>query len=117
MKAKSGSDGMVSFVNVPSGHRYTLTETKVPDGYVATRNTYDVTVSYDTLTVTVTDADGEPLEWTQSIENSKYYVLPHTGGRGPQPYGLAGMLLLGVGLVCLGRQRSRQRKGGAHADS
>ncbi len=33
MTASSGTDGKVSFGNIPSGHEYTLEETKVPEGY------------------------------------------------------------------------------------
>ena len=32
--AESGADGEVSFKDIPSGHRYTLEETGVPDGYI-----------------------------------------------------------------------------------
>lgn len=43
----SGIDGKVSFANIPSGHSYTLKETKAPDGYIKEDKTdKTVTVSF-----------------------------------------------------------------------
>ena len=45
----SGENGEVSFENIPSGHTYTLTETKAPEGYLAV-DPITVTVSYGDVT-------------------------------------------------------------------
>ena len=116
-EAVSGTDGIVSFVNIPSGHSYLLTETQPPEGYsIVHNNFYHVTVSYDTLTVTVTDTDGNPLEWTGSIENVIYYTLPNTGGAGTSFHTLGGLLIILAStcgyVVYTGRKR---QKGGDRA--
>ena len=47
--AASDEDGKVTFENIPSGHTYTLTETKAPEGYLAV-DPITVTVSYGDVT-------------------------------------------------------------------
>lgn len=49
MTAESGSDGKVSFANIPPG-TYKLKETKVPAGYTGDSREYDVKVSYGKVT-------------------------------------------------------------------
>ena len=51
MTATSDADGKVSIRNIPSGHSYTLTESRTPDGFVTNTETYAVVVSYGTVTV------------------------------------------------------------------
>lgn len=115
-EAVSGDDGMVRFTNIPSGHHYTLTEAEAPENYIKTDNIYKVVVSYDALTVTVTDADGNPLEWTESIENDTYYSLPSTGGMGTSHFTFGGMLLIlaAAAMMYMSKCGRKQRKGGAH---
>jgi len=48
MTAVSGDGGKVEFASIPSGHSYTLSETKAPEGYVKDEASYSVTVSYGT---------------------------------------------------------------------
>ena len=48
-EATSDKSGKISFTDIPSGHVYTLAETKVPGGYVAVKP-IDVTVSYGEVT-------------------------------------------------------------------
>ena len=114
-EAVSGADGMVKFTNIPSGHHYVLTETEAPENYIKTDNSYKVQVSYDALTVTVTDSEGNPLEWNQTIENETYYTLPETGGIGTShlTYGGALLFLAAAGLL-YSNSRRKIRKGGAH---
>jgi len=45
----SDDDGKISFTNIPSGHKYTLTETTTPDGYVSA-NPIEVEVSFGKTT-------------------------------------------------------------------
>lgn len=99
LTATSGADGTVLFQNIPSGHEYQLTETVVPEGYMAGHETYHVKVAYDTLTVTVTAADGTVKEWNGQIMNHSYYKLPETGGTGTLPFILSGLALIAGALV------------------
>ena len=99
MVATSDAAGIVTFTDIPSGHIYTLTETKVPDGYINTNNTYQVMISYDAQTITVLDAKGNPLEWTGSIENDLYYELPNTGGMGTSPLIYGGALMICASML------------------
>jgi len=46
------TDAVHNFVNIPSGHKYTLEEITPPTGYAKTDKTYIVTVSYGDVTVT-----------------------------------------------------------------
>lgn len=110
--ATSDRYGMVSFTRIPSGHIYTLTETVVPDGFIATTNTYQVSVSYDALTVTVTDADGNELEWNETIENDMYYALPETGGMGTSHFTFGGLLMIAASLVYICITGRKRQKGG-----
>ena len=104
--AVSGEDGIVSFEKVPSGHHYILTEVEAPPGYVTDNRTYRVQVSYNTLTVTVTDEEGNPLEWTEEIVNAMYYTLPKTGGISKEIVYLCGVLfLLTAGFLLAERRR------------
>ena len=110
MCATSDEKGTVTFTNIPSGHEYSLEETKVPDGYSANGNTYQVTVAYDKLTVTVTARDGIEQEWTGKIQNCVYHELPQTGGPGTTGYILAGLLLMAAAAMLLYKQKQRGRE-------
>ncbi|MGN0772558.1 MAG: VWA domain-containing protein, partial [Candidatus Ventricola sp.] len=106
----SGQDGSVSFTNIPSGHTYTLEETKVPDGYLPNNNTYTVTVAYDKITVTVRDADGKQVAWDGKFPNGRGFELPETGGTGILLYVAGGMLLTAAGALLLYHQARRRRE-------
>lgn len=108
--AISDEDGRVSFSGVPSGHTYTLTETVVPDGYTANGNTYQVEVAYNVVTVTVTDRNGETVEWDGTIINNTSYELPSTGGIGTFLYTFGGLMIVGAsGILFMYKTRRRQR--------
>ena len=95
--ASSGEDGSVSFANIPSGHSYTLKETKIPPGYSTDGRTYTVKVAYDVLTVEIKDSAGKPLDgaaWDGKIVNNGYYELPATGGVGETAYIAGGFVLI-----------------------
>ena len=101
--AVSDENGIVKFVNIPSGHAYLLTETVVPDGYYATKNTYAVLVQYDIITVTETAPDGTSKTWETDgdhvIVNLAAYRLPETGGQGTMLYTVSGVLCMLLPLV------------------
>lgn len=105
--AISGEDGKVEFKNIPSGHTYTLKETKVPDGYYGNGKTYTVTVAYDEVTVKVSDGE----LWNDTIVNYTSYELPQTGGGGTVLYTAGGMALIlsAVLLLCCKAKRRRER--------
>lgn len=107
MTVTSDENGIVTFSNIPSGHTYTLTETKVPDGYYENGKTYTVTVAYDK--VTVTSSSGE--KWTNEIVNYTSYELPQTGGGGTVLYTAGGMALIlsAVLLLCCKAKRRRKK--------
>ena len=48
-KASSKSNGSVKFINIPSGHKYILKETKAPNGHILNKTEYDVEVAYDKI--------------------------------------------------------------------
>ena len=110
MVQTSGENGTVSFANIPSGHVYTLKETKVPAGYAANPNPYSVTVAYNE--VTVTDSGGNVLnqDGTITITNTTSYALPATGGPGQLPYTMGGVLLTAAGILLL-YIHAQRRKG------
>ena len=110
MVQESNADGTVSFTNIPSGHVYTLKETKVPAGYAANPNPYSVTVAYNE--VTVTDSGGNVLnqDGTITITNTTSYALPATGGPGQLPYTMGGVLLTAAGILLL-YIHAQRRKG------
>lgn len=98
--AVSDAQGEVIFAQIPSGHTYTLTETKVPADYQKNGNTYQVSVAYDDLSVSVKDSSGNTLDWNQSIENESLYTLPETGGNGTAIYIVVGVFLSVTAGVC-----------------
>ena len=110
MTAVSDSDGKVTFSRIPSGHTYTLTETKVPDGFSTMGITYAVRAAYDRLTVTVHDPADSDAQWNGKITNFSYYALPDTGGAGTLPYAAGGALLATAALLLLPHHRSKRRK-------
>lgn len=107
---KSASDGTVSFSNIPSGHKYILTETEAPAGYMILDKTYGVTVAYDEISFTG-DWDGT------TISNPAIgHILPETGGTGIYYMYIIGGLLItlsSVFLLCLYKKkkdRGRRRR-------
>ena len=102
----------MNFQNIPSGHNYILTEVEAPENYIITKNTYTVDIAYDTLTVTVKDAEGNPLEWTASIENDTYYALPNTGGVGTSHLTFGGLLMIAAAMMYGYSQKRVRRKEG-----
>ncbi len=114
--AVSGENGEVNFADIPSGHSYDLSETKVPDGYSKTGEHYVVTVAYDEVTVQVLGANYAPIgslntDGTGVIVNNTYYALPSTGGSGTGWFtvgGLALVLTAGFGLCQIKRRRRRE---------
>lgn len=57
-KTSSTSNGSVKFINIPSGHKYILKETKAPNGHILNKTEYDVEVAYDK---TIYSIDGNKI--------------------------------------------------------
>ncbi len=135
--ATSGEDGIVTFTRIPSGHKYTLVETVVPDGYYTNGSTYEVTVAYDAVTVTETSTDGATAAWdltnrkvtetdkngTQTeremTENEMYSIvnlttpeLPATGGKGASLYIFGGLAIMTIALALMYITKRKVREGG-----
>ena len=64
---QSDQNGKVEFKDIPSGYTYTLVETKAPEDYVASNDTWTVTVAYGVVTVTNKDGKEVTLE---KVENT-----------------------------------------------
>lgn len=111
VKKTSDANGKVTFTNIPSGHQYLLTESKVPEGYEASGEKYRVAVAYDRQTVTVLKADGTvdtARKWDGKVVNTARYNLPETGGPGARPIVVSGILLTGAALLYGYRIRRRR---------
>ena len=114
--AASDQSGRVTFANIPSGHKYTLTEINPPAQYFAPTDVYSITVAYDNLTVTVTHEDGATEAWdladNPTIVNRRRPRMPETGGMGTLPYTIGGIALMAIGLLygCALRRRRERRE-------
>lgn len=97
--ATSAEDGKVTFSNIPSGHVYTLSETKAPPGYIKSGTTYKVTIAYDEVTV-------EGTGWKQFV-NAPAPELPSTGGTGTLPFFVIGSLLVTTSLCGMVLRRKK----------
>ncbi len=103
LTAVSAADGTVLFTDIPSGHKYTLYETKAPPGYISDGKKYHVTVSYDILTV----EDG----WTGVVVNNTGVEFPSTGGFGIFTYICSGTFIVIAAVTCGCIRRHKRRKG------
>ncbi len=110
--AVSDAQGLVTFEGVPSGHFYTLEETKTPTGYYPTDHKFQVQVAYDVTTITenLVDEAGNPTEVTFignaiaqdfKVINEAMPMLPETGGMGTKPYQTTGILMIALSAVYL----------------
>ena len=109
--AISDENGKVTFTEIPSGHRYTMTETGIPSGYLDTGRSYWATVSYDVTTVNVASKEGAALEWDGTVLNYVPYGLPVTGGAGTKWYTIVGsvLIILSVLFLWIRHRRAKRR--------
>ncbi len=117
--ATSGTDGIVTFAQIPSGHTYHLVETKYPDGHFSDGSIYTVTVAYDEITVERIADDGVATRWdltsgTPELVNQAGAILPSTGGPGTTLYIFCGTALLLLALTLIyGKTRRNPYERGA----
>ena len=70
--ASDVNGGVVAFIGIPSGYTYTLSETKAPEGYTATVETWTVTVAYGEVII----SQGNDVVRLDVVENTKTPVTP-----------------------------------------
>lgn len=93
---------------------YYLTETKAPGGYNKLSAPVAITITDDTPNGKPESKEGEYSDGyvTLTVENSKGFTLPETGGMGTVLFTAGGVLLMGVGAVLLAvylRRRTRAK--------
>lgn len=71
LTSTSASNGLVSFNNVPSGHKYVLHETKTDEYHILDTNNYNVLVSYGTTTSSLTNNEIINIHKTNSLTLEK----------------------------------------------
>ncbi len=108
--ADAGSIGQLTLSGLDVGIYY-LTETQAPGGYNKLSAPVAITITDDTPDGNV-DKGGNGGYVTLTVENSKGFTLPETGGMGTVLFTAGGVLLMGVGAVLLAvylRRRTRAK--------
>lgn len=110
----SGEDGLMQFRELTEG-TYTLTETKVPDGYMDNKLSITVTITQNPVTMEYNISFGNLYSGVGSsadplrIQNYTTPMLPETGGKGPWAFYLTGgLLILSAAVLWL---TGKRRKG------
>ena len=118
--AVSGEDGLFSFRDLTEG-TYTLTETRVPDGYMDRTLSITVTITQNPVTMEYSISFGDLYAGIGSsadplcLPNYTTPVLPATGGAGTNLYTTGGALLM-VAAACLLYIQNKRRKGAQISD-
>ena len=118
--ATSGEDGMFSFRELTEG-RYTLTGTKVPDGYMDNKLSITVTITQNPVTMEYNISFGDRYPGVGSsadplcLPNYTAPVLPSTGGAGTKLYTAGGALLIAA-AACLLYIQNKRRRGAQTSD-
>lgn len=116
----SGEDGLMQFRELTEG-RYTLTETKVPDGYMDNKLSITVTITQNPVTMEYGIFFGDRYPGVGSSEdplcppNYTTPVLPSTGGAGTKLYTAGGALLIAA-AACLLYIQNKRRRGAQTSD-
>lgn len=111
--ATSGEDGLVQFRELTAG-TYTLTETKVPDGYMDSHLSVTVTITQNPVTMEYGISFGDLYTGAGStadplcIPNRTMFVLPGTGGAGTARYMTGGTLLMAAAYLLYIRNKRRK---------
>lgn len=116
----SGGDGLMQFRELTEGI-YTLTETKVPDGYMDNKLSITVTITQNPVTMEYGISFGDRYPGVGSSEdplcppNYTTPVLPSTGGAGTKLYTAGGALLIAA-AACLLYIQNKRRRGAQTSD-
>ena len=102
----SDENGIVSFTNIPSGHKYILEETTVPPGYSKTGDKYTVEVAYNVVTLKENGVTVDDLTHF-TIINTPHTVLPSTGSTGKIPYTISGVMLITASILLVYKTHRR----------
>ena len=107
----TGTDGKLTLKGLAPG-TYKLKETKAPAGYVLSAGETEITIAdtdfdgipdskeqstTDTTTTQTTDKDNGLVSIT--VENTKGFTLPRTGGIGTVLFSMIGIVLMGSGVL------------------
>ena len=122
---KTNADGLVlwytdakhtsSLAEIPRG-AYTLAETKAPNGYALSNETWTVEVSTDGALKKITSSNNEVATETvdktvyYKFENTAIYELPNSGGMGTYLFTISGVAILMTALL-LFIQNKRRKEG------
>ena len=113
--ATNGEDGMFSFRELTEG-RYTLTETKVPEGYMDRKLSITVMITQNPVTMEYGIFFGDRYPGVGSSTDplclpnyNTTPVLPSTGGAGTKLYTAGGALLIAAAACLLYIQNKRRR--------
>lgn len=116
----SGEDGLMHFRELTEG-TYTLTETKVPDGYMDNKLSITVTITQNPVTMEYGISFGDRYPGVGSSEdplclpNYTTPVFPSTGGAGTKLYAAGGALLIAA-AACLLYIQNKRRRGAQTSD-
>ena len=116
----SGEDGLMQFRELTEG-TYTLTETKVPDGYMDNKLSITVTITQNPVTMEYNISFGDRYPGVGSstdplcLPNCTTPVPPSTGGAGTKLYTAGGALLIAA-AVCLLYIQNKRRRGAQTSD-
>ena len=130
--AASDANGYVKFRNMPWG-TYTITETKVPDGYTGAAGLSDIILCYTTHSKllaqdhNIVDDETHTCDQQSDIKNMLYimrnlpndgkivnikntpeYELPSTGGNGISMYTISGIILMIATALILYKNKCRE---------
>ena len=94
-KLKTNSEGKFTIKGLDEG-KYTLTETKAPNGYVKSQTSTDIEIKYDNIDGILDGLTSGIYSITE--KNSAGFSLPVTGGKGTAIFIILGTVFIVVGL-------------------
>ena len=109
----TGTDGKLTLKGLVPG-TYKLKETKAPAGYVLSAGETEITIAdtdfdgipdskeqptTDTTTTQTTEKDKDNGLVSITVENTKGFTLPRTGGIGTVLFSMIGIVLMGSGVL------------------
>lgn len=95
-------NGLLTLDGLDAGTYY-LTEEKAPDGYVKLQNPVEITIVDENVNGKVESEDNELSDGyvPVTVKNDAGFVLPVTGGMGTTLFNVAGIVLMGSGVLLM----------------